>query len=207
MKKHKQNSKNVRLLNILGTGGYLSVSAQWFLVLIVFLPSMITSPFFKALTPGGKPADIPSPEPVVYTPVAEGSFIWPTLGWIAFGLSLLVIAGLVYWLATRVPRSIAKVGRTITHRPAKMIAPIAAKQLHLKKKQSIRLAGSIIFGFKLLTALIPFIIMFFSDRVISAEAVVAFVFLSCILFAWSSLFFVLQYTLSRVLKVTYGSVR
>lgn len=207
MLKQKRKSKQTRLLNILGASGYLSVFVQWFLVLIVFMPSIITSPVFKAFAPGGESADVPTPEPVVYTPVAEGSVIWPILGWIAFGLGMLMIIGLFYWIIARAPRSIAKTGQTITHRPAEIIAPIAAKQFHLKKRQSIRLADSIVFGLKLLGAIVPFIAMFFSGRVISAEAAVAFTFLSCILFAWSSLFFVAQYTLSHVLKIAYRSVK
>lgn len=122
-------------------------------------------------------------------------------------LSLTAIVFLVYWAITKGTRSVAKTGQTITHKPAELIVPVASKKFHLKKRQKIQLANSIIFSLKLFAAIIPFVVMFFSDRVLSSEAAVAFVFISSVLFAWSLLFFVLQYTLSRLLKVSYEAMR
>lgn len=196
-------SVKVRILNIIGATGYIVTLLQWFWTVIIFIPSIIQSPlfvqFFSPVKESPLPVATSSPTAVSVSPVM--ALLGTILG--------IVIAGvLIYIMASKVPRTIAKAGETMTHKPAELLVPIVIKHSpKLSKQEKRALPTTFILIVKMLLVVAPFCLLAFASRLnldVTFEIVVV---VGVMLFSWSFFLFALQFFLARFLHVEYRDLR
>ena len=202
----QKKTKLVRTLSAVGTVGYVGSFLQWMWVLILYLPVIVTAPLFKQLMPGGDDVSEPviNPAPASSAPIE----MHPIVSWLVLFLGVILVLVLVYFMVTRITRSVSKAGEIVTHKPAIILGDVLASRVPLKAKQKRQLSANVIFFLKLFMTLVPFLLLIPVPLVIlnatPFEVVMA---VGVMLVTWSLLAFVTQYSACRLLKVPYTEVR
>ena len=199
--KQRVNMKT-SVLNVLGTIGYVIALFQWFWVVIIFLPSIARLEILKGFFEHTE--NIPAPPQIVMNAGTGPSWFVTLIGYV---LAAIVLSGILYGLIAKIPRTIAKTGETITHKPAAIIAPIVVRHVHLTPKEKQTVPTWLIAIVKILIIFIPLSLLVFASTlrlVLSFEVIML---VGVVLFSWSFFVFALQFLLARFLKVDYKTIR
>lgn len=201
---NKRRNLKTSLLNFLGGAGYIVALLQWFWAIAIFLPSIVALPFVKEFLGHSETETV---RPTVVTQAAASSGPGPVISFLGFVLAFAVVLGIVYVLVTKIPRSIAKSGEAITHKPAAIIAPIVVKHVHLSPKEKKALPTWLIVIFKLLIVYVPLCLLVFASTLKLAISFEIIMVIGALLFSWSFFVFALQLLLARLWRVDYKTVR
>jgi hypothetical protein len=180
------------IANLFGALGYVSLLVQWFWMTVVLAGPLLSQQVFLSLllpeasTTAAEVPDVTVPEPI--------GVIFLVLA-VIFSLSISIYA------LFAVPRAVARGGKTLTTKTAKVALPHIARHKHLNKKQKKTLLERITWSVKLGLASIPLLALMIpvSTRLGLDQEVVAGFGLLCgaATLGW----FALQFTTGRIGKV------
>lgn len=196
----KSQSRKVAFLNALGSLGYVACFLQWLWVLLIFLPSIVDSPFFRFFVPTGQ-----TEQPVM---VAQTGSVPLFVTVLALIVGICIVVGSMYIIFVKIPHSAAKAGEVVTHRTATAISPIITRHAPpLSAKQRRTLPATIIVSMKLLFVFLPLCLLIFADGLTIAISFDLIILIGVVLFSWAFLLFAVQFALSQLLRVDYKTIR
>lgn len=202
MKKINHSFLARKILNIIGGAAYVSCLMQWLWTILIFLPIIVSSPFFTLfLSSEQTPA-----QPLVQTQ-ASSSAISPLVSFGGVALGIIILAVSIYVIVVKVPKSIARTGEKITHTPVDVIVPVIVKHSHLMPAQKKLLPDAVIISIKLILTFVPlYLLTLAGDQPIRLSFAITML-VGTVLFSWSFFMFALQLLLSRFLRVDYRTIR
>ena len=191
------------ILDFLGGAGYIAALFQWLWVVAVFLPSIVAAPVVQEFL--GHPETKPvQPSIVAHTSSAAMN---PLVTFLGIAVAVAFLSWILYTLVTKIPRSIARSGETITHKPAAVLSPIVVKHMHLTPKEKRAVPSWFIVAFKFLIIFVPLCLLVFAMSLTLAVSFEVVMVIGVVLFSWSFLSFSAQLLLARFWKVDYQTVR
>ena len=177
------------LLNALGFLAYLSCLFQWTLAILPFLPGVLDSDLFVALTPSPTVPGRMDSAPEQTLPD------WLTFFIIA-GITLIVLVVTVVAI-TRLPRTVGQGSQKIIRSAAEHVLPVVTHHTKLSKKKRQLLTARIVFNIKLAVLTLPIIILLVvpvPETAVSRQALLLIVGLAA---GWSLMLFSVQALLAR----------
>lgn len=154
MASSSETSRSPFIVNFLATLGYICCLLQWLWAVILYIPLIEKSHVLQLLTP--KPVHHPAP---VHT---AGGAPSPIIIIIAVVVTIIILGIIAYALA-KVPVTIAKTGRKLTHDTAeKVLVPAITHHQKLPAKKKFRLTLAMSFIMKAVLLLVPFLLAVFA---------------------------------------------
>ncbi len=201
----KPHSRKITFLNALGSFGYIACLLQWFWVVMILLPPLVESPFFKLLTPGSDGSTVS--EQVIETAPSQTGTAPVVVTVVAFVIGAAIIVGALYIIFVKLPRSVAKTGEAVTHKAATAISPVIVRHTHLPAKQRRQVPAMIIVVMKLLLIFLPLCLLLLAQNVELSMSFELIMVIGIVLFSWSFVLFGLQFTLSELTHTDYKTLR
>ena len=188
------SSRVVKITNIFGSLGYLSMVFQWLWAgVTVALPYLhgvgadgIFMPDTSRIAPTSTPVELPGPVQTIIIVLAIG----------------LTLCLMMYALWT-IPRSIGRTGKRVTQTTARVtVAHVKVNHKPLPKKRQRRLFEYITWAVKLIFISIPLIVLVFPTpaSVTIDHGIILIV--GVILFSWSFAWFALQRIMAKICHLT-----
>ncbi|MGB2787446.1 MAG: hypothetical protein WBB94_03635 [Candidatus Saccharimonadaceae bacterium] len=158
MPKSKNSNWRLQIANFLGGVAYFFCLLGWFWSTILYLPTLkVLLEQFMSYYPRA------TSETKVPIQTGEPNELVALVGIIV----TLVMIALTIYVLIKLPLTIAKAGKKITHEPAEMIAPLVAKHQHKKDtpKQRRIIAYRLTLIFKVVLVTFPVILTVFSQLI------------------------------------------
>lgn len=182
----------LRIVNLLGTFGYISVIVQWLLIVIVLGAPLASNNTFKTLflpTENTQPIEASSvgiPGPIAFIFVI---------------LAVVFMIGLTVYAIYAVPKTVGQVAGNVSKKGAKVVLPAITHHKKISKKREIKLIERITWSIKLIVIILPLLLLLIpvSDQLSIDQNVVTS--LGLLLAVPSLVWFSLQLTLSKLLKI------
>lgn len=150
----KQPTKRTVIANAFATLGYISLLFQWaWSVLLLCYPLLVNRPDF--LIPTSPTTS--QPESIELSPALS-----PIATVIAVAVTIFILVATVIVLA-RLPRTIGQRAATLTKATANSVVPAITHHKKITKKQRMKLSHRVILGLKLVSIIVPLILLFFVD--------------------------------------------
>jgi len=198
----QSKGRKVTILNAIGSLGYVACFLQWTWTVLILLPAIIQSPFFRFVT-SSSPA---APQPSIVASGSIGSVpLVATV--IAFILAGVIIIGSIYIILVKFPRSVVRTGEKVTHTVATVISPVITQHIHLPPKRQRELSMVLIVIMKFLLVFVPQCLLLFAEGQKLSMSFEVIMIIGFTLFSWSFLLFAVQFGLSRLLYVDYKTIR
>lgn len=182
--------KGTRIANIFGSFGYLSIVVQWFwFIAVIVLPYLEGSSLKSIFLPAAGEK---------HHAVAATINMPPFMQLIIAGLAIIFTLAITIYAIYMIPRSIGKVGKTITQKSAQVtISHIKHHHKPLTKRERKRLFEYATWSVKLLLLLIPCVLLLLPAHArltIPHEVILLF---GAFCAGMSLVWFGLQYAISR----------
>lgn len=185
-------SKRQLIVNTLGTFGYMSLILQWLWVSVLFLPSLFENSTVKNfLIP---PSNAPE------APVIE--FHSPPL--LAIILAVIVTTAVLIitvMVLIRLPATISETGKKATLKSAEAIIPVLTHHRTLPAHKKRQLTIQTIRLIKFVFTLLPFLLLLLTAYVPTSLPDEIVMLVGAFLALGTLLWFSLEYTVARILKV------
>jgi hypothetical protein len=188
------NKKSLFFVNTLGALGYISTLTQWMWALLIVAYPLLTTGSMWSLPESSAVAS----QPTTFVPTGPLAVVFAAL------ITLIVIVIAIYTIFL-VPHSVGKAGAKVTRNVASAAIPIITHHKKISRTQSRKLSYRIILILKLISALLPAVLIVILPSVAPIDqsaAVGAGIFLSVATCGY----FTIQYLLGYLLKVDKASI-
>lgn len=197
-----QKSRKIIALNLLGSAGYIVCLLQWSWMLVILLPSILQSSMFEQwLGPSQAAPSTPAP---VY---ASGGEVPGYVALIGLIVGIVFLLWALYVMLAKFPRTVARSGEKVTHTVVETVTPVIIEHIQLPKKQQREVPEIIMLCLKLLLIFAPLCLLLFAQGITIAMSFELIMLIGIVLFAWSFVFFALQYGVSKLLHIDYKKLR
>lgn len=142
-KQHKTFATNVA--NAFGFLGYLSLLLEWVLAICIIAYPFVQNGGLDWIVPAHNPEPTPTMVPIPASPLTL------VVGIVATIVSL----GIMVYAIYKLPQAVGKTGAKVTHKAARVIAPVITKHRKLPKKALRLLTFRTVIAIKVIAALLP----------------------------------------------------
>ncbi len=180
------------IVNTFGTFGYISLVLQWLWVSVLFLPQLFENDGVKDFFM--PPVDITStPHVEFHTP--------PLLATVLAIVITVVVLMITVMVLLRLPTTISRSGKKATLKTAEKIIPILAHHQKLPATKKRQLTIQTIRTLKFVLTLLPFLLLLLVTVIPTSLPSDIVMFVGGFLTLGTLLWFGLEYTLARILKI------
>ena len=193
-----QPHRSSKLSNFFGSGGYISVISQWLWTIALVLPSLLKNESIKGFL-------LPQQTVSTQTPSAlfnENSVILIIVAVIVTALVLIITVVVII----RLPIAIVRTSQKTVASTVEIIIPTLTRHKPVSKKKRALLSTKIRIYIKLALSLLPFIpLTFIRSETIGLDQAIALL-IGVILAIGSIIWFVLQYSTAKLLKIPFDKL-
>lgn len=162
-------------------------------MLVLFLPALIDSDFGKSMTEGTK-----------YQQSLEIPNFDLTLPIIIIGAVVTIAAlALTVWALVKIPQSVGKTGKKITHRTTAFAVPLITHHKKLPPKKQTAISAIVILIIKMTLCLVPLVVTLLAPSPSELMPKENIVIIGAIFALLASIFFALQAASACLLKISY----
>lgn len=198
MSKKSSTSWSLRIANTFGVLGYGSVLLQWlWMALTIVLPLLVGSQALDFFLPR---------ETAPTAPIEAGNDFSPVLQVIIAVLAVVFSVAVSLYALYKLPKSIGKAGKTITHTGAKVSSDFVAKRAHYQPAQKARLMSNITWAAKFVLIALPLLALLLPTAEQFALNHLQVVVVGLFLSVWSLVWFIAQLILAHVAKLSSKTV-